>query len=253
MRQDGARECAKAGTRGWLRWVAAAVCWLPWAAEAGSFSVSPVRYYFTPRDRALAMTVTNEGDERLVMQADLFQWSQSANGEDILTPTEDLILAPPLLQLDARARQTVRLVLMQRTPLTTQRTYRVIVRETHEAQPADNRLAVHLALAFSMPIFITPPSARGVLECDAPERTATTFRVSCGNSGNAYVLPRAFALYDEQGGRIAEMDGGAYLLPGARRQFELRALAADAAGGAAWLEVTLDDGSTRRFDLKPRP
>lgn len=36
---------------------------------ADGFTVTPVRIYMTPKDRAVAITVTNDGDNELVMQA----------------------------------------------------------------------------------------------------------------------------------------------------------------------------------------
>ena len=60
---------------------------------AGVFSVTPVRIFMTPHDRAIAVTVTNEGDDELVMQADIYTWKQKADGTDDLQLSEDLILA----------------------------------------------------------------------------------------------------------------------------------------------------------------
>ena len=55
------------------RWLAGAVAALLIAlpaadAWAGAFTVTPVRIYMTPRDRAVALTVINEGDAELVLQ-----------------------------------------------------------------------------------------------------------------------------------------------------------------------------------------
>ena len=66
-------------------------------ALAGAFTVTPVRIYMTPRDRAVALTITNEGDSELVIQADINVWSQDGQGRDRLELTEDLILAPPIV------------------------------------------------------------------------------------------------------------------------------------------------------------
>ena len=65
------------------------------SAWAGVFSVTPVRIYMAPKDRAIAVTITNEGDEELLMQADLYLWKQNPDGQDDLTPTEDVFLSPP--------------------------------------------------------------------------------------------------------------------------------------------------------------
>ncbi len=65
---------------------------------AGVFSVTPVRIYMTPRDRAVAVTIINEGDTEVVLQADLNAWSQKPDGTDEQVPTEDLILSPPVIR-----------------------------------------------------------------------------------------------------------------------------------------------------------
>ena len=67
------------------------------ASVAGSFSVTPVRLFFEQRDRAVAVTLTNEGDTEIALQADINVWSQDAAGVDKLELTEDLIVAPPSL------------------------------------------------------------------------------------------------------------------------------------------------------------
>src|SRR6185503_2545839 len=50
----------------------------------------------SPRDRATAVTITNEGDDELVMQADVYRWAQKPSGEDDLALSEDLILSLPV-------------------------------------------------------------------------------------------------------------------------------------------------------------
>ena len=70
----------------------------PWTiATAGVFSVTPVRLYMAPRDRAVAVTLRNEGDTPVVLQADINVWSQKPDGTDELVLTDDLILAPPII------------------------------------------------------------------------------------------------------------------------------------------------------------
>src|SRR3954466_13387600 len=82
-------------------------------ACAGVFSVTPVRIYMAPKDRAVAVTITNEANEPVVLQADVYEWKQTQNGDDNLVPSEDLILAPPIIKLEAKAKQVVRLARLQ--------------------------------------------------------------------------------------------------------------------------------------------
>lgn len=87
-------------------------------AWAGVFSVTPVRIYMTPKDRAVAVTITNDGDTELVMQADLYLWKQKPDGQDDLTLTEDMFLAPPIIKMAPKSRQVVRLARLNPTKST---------------------------------------------------------------------------------------------------------------------------------------
>ena len=58
---------------------------------------------------AVAITLTNEGDTEVALQADLYSWAQKPDGTDDLVLTEDLVVAPPIIKLAPRARQVVRL------------------------------------------------------------------------------------------------------------------------------------------------
>jgi len=218
-------------------------------AWAGQFSVSPVRIYMAPRDRATAITITNESDEALVMQADVYSWKQKPDGEDDLTLSEDLFLSPPIIKLAPRARQVVRLAMLRPSPSPDQLTYRMLVREIVEARPADEKLKLQVALAFSLPVFITPASAKGKLECSAQRSAPDALVVSCENKGNAYVHPREFSLLGASGEKLAGRDSGGYLLPGIRRTFDIKRADGRIPGGKARLAAGLDDGSTATFDI----
>lgn len=215
----------------------------PWAdAAAGVFSVTPVRLYMTPRDRAIAVTLTNEGDSPVVLQADINAWSQKPDGTDELVLTDDLILAPPIIKLAPRARQVVRLALLKPADASRQLTYRLIVREVPEALPQDKEIQVPIALALSMPVFITPPAAKRQVECTANRGDAKTLNVRCSNSGTAYAQVREATV--SRGEKVlARFEGGNYILPGAVKTIGLKAEQPVPAGEGK-LVVTFDDGQS---------
>jgi fimbrial chaperone protein len=219
------------------------------AALAGQFSVTPVRIFMHPKERAAAITVTNESDEDLVMQADVYAWKQKADGEDDLVLSEDLILAPPILKLAPHARQVVRLAVLNPVASSEQRTYRMIVREVPEARPADKAVQVQIALAFSLPVFITPPEAKRDLACSIERTGADTVRANCANGGRAYVQPRELALVAGDGRKLASREGGGYILAGMKRGFDLKGAAGSIPNGRARLQVQLDDGTSQSFDV----
>lgn len=215
-------------------------------AHAAQFTITPVRIFMTPRDRAVAVTVVNEGDEEVVMQADLYTWKQKADGSDDLQLTEDLILTPPILKLPPHGRQVVRLARLGPPPAGAQLTYRLIVREIPEAR-TNSQLQLQVALAFSLPVFITPAGVKRNLDCQLKRSAPDAVQVLCANSGNAYAQIRDLDLVGAGGVKLASREQGGYLLPSVQRSFELKA-AQKLPAGPVKLQVGLDDGTVQAFD-----
>lgn len=218
-------------------------------AFAGLFSVTPVRIFMAPRDRATAVTITNEGDEELVMQADVYTWAQKPNGEDDLQLSEDLILSPPIIKLAPRSRQVLRLAMVRPQSSQNQVTYRLIVREVPEARQQDDKVQLQVALAFSLPVFITPQGAKRKLDCAATRQASDTVKVTCENSGNAYAQPKDFVLSDGSGRKLATRDIAMYILPGIKRSFDMKSADGPIPAGAHKLGITLDDGTSQTYDV----
>lgn len=221
------------------------------AALGATFSVSPVRIYLQARERATAITVDNEGDGEVVLQGEVFQWTQKADGTDVLTPTDDLILAPPILKVAPKSRQVLRLANLKPVPPGEQLTYRIIVREVPEAAVPKEGVQIKVSLAFSLPIFITPPGAKQRLVCAAKRGSPDLLLATCENQGDAYAQPVNFAVRTATGTVLMSQDiAGGYILPKMRRQFELkRPASGPAIDGAATFAVTQDDGSVQLFDV----
>jgi len=215
---------------------------------AGAFSVTPVRIYMTPRDKAVAVTINNEADEELVIQADVYAWKQKPDGKDDLALTEDLLLSPPIIKVPAKSHQVVRLARLHALPQTQQLTYRMIVREIPEARPAKDKVQLQVALAFSMPVFITPPGAKNKLDCIVARTAANSVNAICENTGSAYAQPLGFVLSSSAGDKQASRDNGGYILPGIKRSFDIKSDSRIPAGKAK-LTVRLDDGTEQSFDV----
>jgi len=218
-------------------------------ALAGLFSVTPVRINLAPRDRAAAVTITNDGDEELVMQADIYSWAQKPGGEDALALSEDLILSPPILKLAPRSRQVVRLARVKIVNSDKQQFYRLIVREVPEAKPAAKDVQLQVALAFSLPVFITPPKTNRAIECGARRTGPDTIAVECENIGDTFLQLRDIALATSAGDKLATRDSGVYILSGIKRTIDIKRTEGRLPGGKLKLAVTLDDGAIQSYDV----
>lgn len=224
---------------------AALACTLP--ATAGEFTITPVRIFMTPRDRAVAVTVSNDSAQEVVMQAELYAWRQREDGSDDLQPSEDLFLTPPVIKLAPGARQVVRLARLKPASGDVQQTYRLLVREIPEAR-STGQLQLQVALAFSLPVFVTPPGFKRDLHCSLERAAGGRARAVCNNTGNSYAQIRAIELLDGRGARLAGRETGGYLLPAVRRSFDLEGDTPRPRGGPVKLQVALDDGSLQVFD-----
>lgn len=234
------------------RWLAVASALLSFfagsIASAGVFTVTPVRIYMTPKDRAIAVTITNEGDSPVVLQADLNVWRQKPDGTDEMTATEDLILSPPIVKLAPKGRQVVRLALLVPQDAARQLTYRMILREIPEATASKkSTVDVPIALAISMPVFITPASAKREMSCSAARGDAKSLAITCANSGTAYSQIREISVKRKDKVE-AHFEGGIYVLPGARKTIPVPTMQ-PVADGAVQLAVSFDDGKEQIFDV----
>lgn len=229
------------------RLAAAAAVLLAMGASAGEFSVSPVRIFMNAGERAIAVTVVNEGAEELVMQSEIYSWQQKPGGEDVLTPTEDLVLSPPIVKLAPKSRQVLRLARVGAPAAGQEQTYRMIVREVPEARATGKEAKVQMALAFSLPIFITPRGAKREVQCDVQRASPLVVKVNCANNGKAYAQIRGVTLLSASGATLATRDFVGYLLPDVQRTIEVQAPNA-IPGGRVKVQVGYDDASTQSFD-----
>lgn len=223
-----------------------AIC-IPPPAVAGAFSVTPVRIYMSVRDRAVAVTITNDGNAEIVLQADINTWQQSPDGTDQLALTDDLVLSPPIIKLAPKARQVVRLARLAPPDVSRQTTYRLILREIPEALAPKQNVQISIALALSMPVFITPPKARREVSCSIAGVEEKTVGVRCSNMGTAYSQIRDIEILRGDK-KIATFSGGTYILPGASKTIAAGTEAA-VTRGPVKVVVTFDDSKTQEFQL----
>lgn len=225
--------------------------WASLACQAGSFSVTPVRLFFEPKDKAVALTLMNEGEEDLVLQADVYRWTQGPGGVDQTELSEDLIVSPPSLRLAAHSKQVVRLgLLVPRDPVS-QMAYRLVVREIPEAgSRQDAALQLPIALVLNMPIFITPAKSQRSIDCDWERVDAGDASLSCLNTGSAYAQVRS-AEVRRDGDVLAKNTGATYILAGVRKRLPMQVLSAPSLkAGIAELILVYDDLKTERKTIE---
>lgn len=229
-----------------LLWTVGGV--LPSLVSAGIFSVTPVRIYMASNERASAVTVTNDGDEELVMQSDIYDWKQSSDGKDVLTFSENMILSPPILKMAPRSHQVLRLISLNTRLKDSQQTYRMIIRQVPEAKLSKANMQLQIAYAFSIPIFITPKGAGAKLDCVLARVVSDIVKAICQNSGTATVHTTAIQISSAKGERVARHDSAAYILPGAQKSFIFKEGHSAIPVGKHRLVVFMTDGNSQSYD-----
>jgi fimbrial chaperone protein len=129
------------------------------AAHAATLQISPVMVDLPADANATGITLRNPGDKPLFGQVRVFRWDQ-ANGDDTLTPTQDLVASPPLIQIAGHADQLVRLVRTTPAPASAEQGYRVLIDELPEPDAATTS-GVTIRLRYSVPVFVEPPTDVG--------------------------------------------------------------------------------------------
>jgi fimbrial chaperone protein len=190
------------------------------AALAGSFNVSPVRVELSAQNRTQALTVRNEGEEPSVVQVQVFAWSQEA-GQDILQPTSELLVSPPVFTVQPGQSQLLRVALRGAPDPSRQLSYRAVLQEVPaQARPGGPALAV--ALKISLPVFVEPPVDTGPkLDWQARIATNGLIELHARNLGNGHIQVADFHLSDAAGGELASQQQVSYILPGQTRTWTL--------------------------------
>lgn len=121
-------------------------------AHAGSLQISPVIIDLQANQATTNLHLRNPSQAPLYGQIRVFRWDQ-ASGEDTLTPTQDLAVSPPIMQIQAQGEQIVRLVRIDPKPTPSEQSYRVLVDEIPQNEEVSGNM-IAIRLRYSVPIFI---------------------------------------------------------------------------------------------------
>ena len=123
------------------------------AANAADLRVAPTTVEAPPGAGTATITVLDGEQKPLQIQIRVMRWTQQ-NGQDSLTPTQDVVASPPFVTLQPSQRYLVRLVRTATAAPTGEESYRVLIDEL----PGQRTLpsgTVDLVLRHSIPVFFT--------------------------------------------------------------------------------------------------
>ncbi len=186
-------------------------------AGAQALSVLPVNIFLQPGQKATTLTVTNQGTGATAIQIRGYAWSQKS-GTDELTPSDDVVVSPPISTIAAGSTQVVRLILRQ-SAMAQEGTYRIIV---DQIPPPAEPGVVHIVLRLSIPVFSQPTArASSHIQFHVERKDGKMFLVGI-NDGNSHDVIRDIALTTSDGLKLkGENDASPYILAGATRHWPI--------------------------------
>lgn len=163
---------------------------VPFAAQAGLFSVSPVRIDLTPGAKSGSISVSNEGSS-LPLRVKLMKWTQDEKGEAVYTPASDLVYFPRELVVEPGTTRSIR-VLALTPPKGTEQAYRLFIEEQLPPAPAEEvagRVAkVAVLVNFGVAVYVrgedTPPALTAIMGKDAGGNPSFTL----SNTGSSHTF-----------------------------------------------------------------
>jgi fimbrial chaperone protein len=211
--------------------------------HAQAFQVRPVRLDLGARQPASQLLVTNPTARTLLIQAEAFDWSQDKD-QEILNPSTNLIVNPPIFELAPGAQQVVRVGMRRAIEGGVQKHHRVWLSQV--ATPgADSESGVQMLLRVSLPVFVTG-SGTGAPQA-VWHRQAVSGAIELGNSGQRHLHVRELRLLAE-GEKTATL-GPCYALPGGLCRWQVPA---DWRNKVVHIEADSDAGILRsKFETGP--
>lgn len=125
---------------------------MPSLASAASISVAPTKLEADQKHTSL--TIKAEGAKSSVIQVRVMAWDENQPA-NVLTPTRDVVVSPPMSKLKPRQELTVRAVRVSKKPLTKRTCYRVLV-DRLPTDPPKGSQKLALRLRHSVPLCFNP-------------------------------------------------------------------------------------------------
>jgi fimbrial chaperone protein len=223
-----------------------AACGLPSAqASAGTFSISPVRVDLAAESTTGVVTIRNQEDQPVVVQAESKLWQQTIAGEQ-LESTRDVLVTPAVFTIPPQGSQVVRIALRRDVDPRVELSYRLILTEVPQ-QAAPGFSGLNLALRMSLPIFIAAqaPTAPQI-KWTAARSPDGTVAVTAMNAGSEHARVLDLLINPQPGGeQWLHQQGAHYVLPGQAHRWALDP-AKSANDSAQWRQLRVkgstDDG-----------
>jgi fimbrial chaperone protein len=214
------------------------VLWSP-AVLAQGLQIMPVSLSMQSGTMSNTLYITNRGSKAETVQARPFLWSQSSSG-DVLTPTEDVVVSPPMTVVAPGATQLFR-VLLREPAEKTETCYRLLFDELPAAD--DEAGGVRLTVRLSVPLFALPEQAIKSMPIWSVIVDGNRAFLHAENQGTQHLRIIHLMLNEGSTGEITVSAAASrYLLAGAEQEWPLPEGRRPAPGSVLHLTAGSDQG-----------
>lgn len=212
-------------------------------AAASGLQIAPVTLTLQATQNADGIWLSNAGESVLNAQVRVFHWHQGADG-DKLSPSQGLVISPPMLALAPGERQLIRVIRTAPPSASTEDAYRLSIDELPPAKLEKNKL--QFVMRYSVPVFIQPTTQDDMaakLRWKMQQRDGKNF-LEVSNQGNAHAQLSAATIVQRNGVKKVISPGLlGYVLPGSTMRWIISPSASDTHYGGK-VEVTVNGQKT---------
>jgi fimbrial chaperone protein len=188
-------------------------------ASGASLEVAPTKLVVDEKG-ASTLTLANRGTDPIIVQIQGFSWEQ-VNGEDVLKPSSDVLVSPPMARIAPGGKQTVRLMVKPGGEAGKERTYRIMASELPDPVINDPR-TIRVLLQFNIPVFAGSPAKGAPQVAWDASAGPQGLALSARNLGAAHVKFTKLELVTPSGKRTpVKSKGVPYVLSGATRNWTI--------------------------------
>jgi fimbrial chaperone protein len=191
--------------------------------RASGLNVSPVQVWLSPDSSKSLVTLRNEGPEDARYQVSTMLWDEDASTGMKLSPTEDVVIFPTVLQLKAGEVKSLRIgAVVPFGPV--EKTYRIFIEEMPPPQKPETRASVRVLTRVGIPVFVAPVKTLENRKLSAALLGKSAAAVDVENFGNVHLRVETVHIegFAEGGAKLFEKQtAGWYVLAGGHKRYEL--------------------------------
>lgn len=186
-------------------------------AQAGSLSISPIRVYLEDDFNLSSIKITNNSENTKLTEIKVFRWIQQ-DGQDILLPSDELLVTPAVFSVGAGESQTLRVGILSGVPKNKEKSFRIVISGVNTEHEGSQ--SVGFNLNYSLPVFYKTRNAKSQLNWTYnPDKGVLTVV----NTGDSHRLVSKVTLSspDSVSGNDWSEEGLFYVLAGASRDWKV--------------------------------